>query len=42
MTKDKSERVQNQHDSCYKPRGDVNSDNPPQSGTGVPQKTKRK
>jgi hypothetical protein len=42
MTEDKGEQVQNQNTSCHRPKGNVNLDNPPQGGTGVPPKPKEK
>lgn len=39
MTKGNGKQTkQNQFSSCYRPKGNVNADNPPQSGTGVPKK----
>lgn len=41
MAKNKGEQIkQNQDSSCYKPKGNVNLDNPPKGGTGVPRKPK--
>jgi len=42
MIKNKSRNIQNQGTSCYKPNGNVNTNNPPQGGTGVPPKPKNK
>ena len=41
MTESNGERIKkNQSTICYRPKGNVNADNPPQGGTGVPKKPK--
>jgi hypothetical protein len=41
MAKGKDKQIQyGKFSSCYRPKGNVNADNPPQSGTGVPKKPK--